>query len=351
MRWLLILIGIVWVAPEASAQIFRFQAVKQLRVMQEKLQGCLLDFTYNHGVDRRLYSPSLEMKRDLYIYLPPGYDEKKCYPLLIWLHGIGQDETSFLDLAELFDAAILCGKLPPMVIAAPDGSIQGRASYRNSGSFYLNSKAGRFEDWVQIEVWNFVTEHFSIRPERGAHIIGGASMGGFGAYNHAFKHRERYATIIGILPALNLRYADCTNNYFSDFDPNCYKLQTNVQRRAPVARFYGVLVFRQRDLLDPLFGRDQISAGKVAAENPVEMLAAYRIRPGEFNMYVGYGDKDEFNIDAQAESFIYTAVRCHGLTVTGQKVINGTHDTATGKLMFPALVPWLNALVEPYAPK
>ena len=37
------------------------------------------------------------------------------------------------------------GRLPPMIIAAPDGTIQGRAAI-NAGSFYINSEAGRYGD-------------------------------------------------------------------------------------------------------------------------------------------------------------------------------------------------------------
>ena len=67
-------------------------------------------------------------KRDLYVYLPPGYTPDKKYPLGIFLHGNSQDEQFFITKpVQLFDEAIACGKLPPVIVVAPDGSIPGPA--------------------------------------------------------------------------------------------------------------------------------------------------------------------------------------------------------------------------------
>src|SRR5436305_1252541 len=82
------------------------------------------------GADRRIWSEALGEGRDLYVYLPPGFDPRQCYPVVFWLHGIGQDEQSFLTdgVAEIFDRAIACGQLPPVIVVAPDGSRLGRPS-------------------------------------------------------------------------------------------------------------------------------------------------------------------------------------------------------------------------------
>src|SRR5262245_28146785 len=52
------------------------------------IKGKVLDFTFNHGKDYRIYSQALGQKRDLYIYLPPGYDRNQAYPVMFYLHGI-----------------------------------------------------------------------------------------------------------------------------------------------------------------------------------------------------------------------------------------------------------------------
>ena len=286
----------------------------------------------------------------MYVYVPPGYDPARRYPLVIWMHGIGQDEKNFLDLVPVFDAAVANGELPPVVIAAPDGSIRGRPTYFQAGSFFLNSNAGRFEDYLAYDVWNHVVSNFSIRPEREAHVLAGASMGGFAAYNLGIKYRDRFKVIVGIFPPLNLRYQDCHGRYFADFDPNCIGWSERMWGHAVVGRFYGGLItIRMCRLISPLYGPTRNAVGKIASENPVEMLQAYNVQPGELSMFVGYGGKDEFNIDAQDESFVYFA-RNRGLEVTAIKDPNGRHDMATGIRLVAPVVEWLSPQLKPYAP-
>src|SRR5437867_2365068 len=121
-----------------------------------QLRGTLLDFTRNSGCDRRIYSPSLCECRDLYVYLPPGYDPQGSYPLLIWLHSYTNDEREFAkDVVQLIDRAIACGQLPPLVVAAPDGSLTGNSHYVPLGSWYVNSSRGRFADYITEDVLTF----------------------------------------------------------------------------------------------------------------------------------------------------------------------------------------------------
>src|SRR5262249_53295287 len=146
-------------------------------------------------------------KRDLYVYLPPCFDASKQYPLMIWLHGFAQDESSFLnDVVRPLDQAIASGCLPPCIVAAPDGSLHGVRSYISAGSFFLNTKAGRFEDYLLVDVWNFLIENFPIRPEPEAHVLIGASMGGAAAFNQTLKNSDRFKVAVGIFPPLNVRW-------------------------------------------------------------------------------------------------------------------------------------------------
>ncbi len=319
----------------------------RLDYLNGMLSGSVLDFTRNHGADRRIYSPALGERRDVYVYLPPGFDPHRCYPAMILLHGIAQDEQLMLRVAPEFDAAMACGQLPPFIIIAPDGSIRGKPSLLRSTSFYLNTNAGRFEDWIVCDVWNFLRANFPIRPEREAHILCGGSAGGFGAYNLGFKHRDEFKILAGFLPALNLRYENCRGRYFAPFDPNCTSYRDRLRPWQPVARFYGLIAIREKQLSWPLFGKDRDAIRRLALENPVEMLDRCNIQPGDLDMFIAYGGRDEFNIEAQVESFLYVA-RGRGLSVAVAYDPNGHHVPSTAQRLFPDFVRWLGPLLRSY---
>jgi S-formylglutathione hydrolase FrmB len=322
----------------------------QVVKLNARLHGCVLDFTHNHRDDRRFYSQALDCKRDMYVYVPPGYDPAERYPLMVWLHGFLQDEKDFLELAPLFDAAIAEGRLPPMIIACPDGSIRGRPNFIDAGSFYLNSAVGRFEDYLAVDVWNFLVTHFPIRPEAEAHVIAGGSMGGFSAYNHAIKYRDRYKLVAGFLPPLNWRYLDCHGRYFSNFDPDCIGWAERYRPHSSIGMFFGFIRVNQKHMIDPLYGRNRrVVAQSIAAENPVEMLEAYDVKPNELSMFIGYGGADEFNIGAQVESFLHFA-KMRGIEPRVVHDPNGNHRMATGTKMMPEFAEWLTPQLKPYAP-
>jgi S-formylglutathione hydrolase FrmB len=317
-----------------------------------KLCGHVCDHTRRHGRDNRIWSPALEEHRDLYVYLPPGFDPAKRYPVMIWCHGFLQDEHTFLDQFVVpFDRAIACGKLPPMIIAAPDGSIRGRVSLLSYNSFFLNSKAGRFEDYLIEDVWGFLVANYPIRPEREAHVLAGMSMGGFAAFNQSMKHPEMFKTAIGICPPLNLRWVDCRCRYFGNFDPCCWGWRTSVDRGyEAVGRFAcGLITIRLKQLIDPLYGRGPEAVAALSRENPIELLEQTNVVDGQFHMFVAYGGKDEFNIDAQAESFLYVA-RQRGLTVTAVKDPRGRHNVPDALKFLPALIDWLGPRIADYGP-
>jgi S-formylglutathione hydrolase FrmB len=321
--------------------------------VNKRIAGHVVDHTHNHGHDNRIWSEALHEKRDLYVYLPPNYDPAKQYPLILYLHGFLQDETSFLhDVIEPLDMAIQKGELPAAIIAAPDGSLHGMDCMFSAGSFYLNSKAGAFEDYLMGDVWDFVTTHYPIRPEPEAHAIVGASMGGGAAYNKAIKYQERFKVVAGLFPPVNLRWVSCRGRYMDNFDPCCWGWRTDYRNPLEVvARFYGVVTIRQGQFTGPLFGLfNPHTAALVSKENPIEMLDAYDVKDGQLEMYIGYAGRDQFNIDAQVESFLY---RCHekGIPVAVGYDPKGKHDVATAMRLLPGMLAWLKPRLEPYSPK
>jgi S-formylglutathione hydrolase FrmB len=309
------------------------------------LYGHVVDFTHNHGVDRRIWSPALGRRRDLYVYVPPGYDPARRYPLAIFLHGAAQDEQFFLQAqVEQFDRAIHDGLLPPVILAAPDGSIHGRPTLRDPASFWANSRAGDFEDYLMTDVWKFLMENFPIRQEREAHALVGASAGGSAAFALAIKHRERVKVAMGFMPLLNLRYVDCHGHYRRPFDPDCFAMRERMHCLEPLGR-RRMFVLRFGDLFVPLFGHGAQAVAGLSRINPLELMERCDLQPGELDLYVAYGGKDEFNVAAQVESFLYCAEQ-RGIDVAVDYDPNGKHDLATGTRMLHPALRWVGERVS-----
>jgi poly(3-hydroxybutyrate) depolymerase len=304
------------------------------------LEGTLIDRTCNHGHDRRIWSRSLYQKRDLYVYLPPGYDSKQAYPIMFYFHGFAQDEQTFLQIVPRIDKAIVDGKLPPVIVAAPDGSINGEACFEKPGSFWINSDAGPFEDYVLQDVWDFLVSNFSIRPEREAHILTGVSMGGFGAFNLGIRHRDVFGVVAGIFPPLNLRWMDSHGNPQANFDPRCWGWRSSFDEPREVLARFGVAKVRLADILHPVFGSGDHALAEIIANNPIELVDRTHMRNGDLQMFIGYGGRDEFNIDAQIESFLYLC-KHRGITVSVAYDPKGHHNAATAVECAPALLEWL----------
>jgi hypothetical protein len=116
-----------------------------------------------------------------------------------------------------------------------------------------------------------------------------------------------------------------------------------------VGRFYGVVAVRFKNLIDPIFGRGPDAIHKLSQINPIELLDVYDVRPGQFEMFIAYGGKDEFNIMAEVESFLYRAKE-RGLHVTVSYDPEGTHGLETGRKLFPHAIDWMAPMLAPYSP-
>jgi len=120
--------------------------------------------------------------------------------------------------------------------------------------------------------------------------------------------------------------------------------------REVIGRFYGGLVaIRVKRVLDPHFGRGPEALASVSRENPIEMIDRYGLQNGVLDMYVAYGGRDEFNIDAQVESFLYRACRQRGLWVGVGYDPKGRHNAATAIRLAPGAFSWLAPRLAPFA--
>lgn len=138
-------------------------------------------------------------------YLPPRWDGVTPLPLVVFLHGAGDDASSFdrHAVTQRLDAAIVSGQVPPFILVTPEGD----------RGFWVNWHDGshRFRDWVLDEVVPDVRARHPTQPEpAGLHLVG-ISMGGGGGLQMWLREPERFAsvTILGT-PIMN---ADDTRTF------------------------------------------------------------------------------------------------------------------------------------------
>ena len=346
MRWLVV-VGVV-LASQGSARGQLFDLVN-LDHLNRKLAGQVVDQTQNHGSDNRICSPILGRPRDLYIYLPPGYNPANAYPLIIFLHGADVDEHDFLDPGDLkdLDRMMATGEIPPAVIAAPDGTYQGRNRLTSTHSLWVNGLGGRFEDHVVQEVVPYMMANYSIRPEREAHGLLGISAGGFGAMGIALKHRDVFSAVATLAGPLNMRYYTAQGRYGDNFDPATYRTRTEYKPNQIIAKFYfGFLRRKVKDFIAPVYGTGPDVLAKIKRDNPADLLKSTDLQPGQLQMYVNYAGLDNYNFDAQALSFVWLAER-RGVRSDVVKVPRGRHNLPYIESQEPKGLYWLGEHLLP----
>jgi len=126
------------------------------------------------------------------VYEPPGWDRRTPLPLVVLLHGAGDDETAAdrKAVTERLDHAISEGRLPLFLMVAPDGD---RGLWMD---WYDGSH--RFKSWVLDEVVPTVRRsHPVVEGPSGLHLVG-VSMGGGGGIQMWLAEPARFgsATII-----------------------------------------------------------------------------------------------------------------------------------------------------------
>lgn len=159
------------------------------RIITERLESEVLR-------DNPLKDPST---RELYVYLPPSYDEdsSRSFAVVYCLTGFTGRGQMLLNhqpftpnLAERMDALIARDAVTEMIVVMPD------CFTRLGGSQYINSEAtGRYEDYLIEEIVPFVDSRFRTRAERDVRAVMGKSSGGYGALVQGMRHADTFGLV------------------------------------------------------------------------------------------------------------------------------------------------------------
>jgi len=149
-------------------------------------------------------SAAVDRKLGVAVVVPARAPARGERPLLVFLHGRGGSEESFLGNEAVYAGLAKLGARAP-VVAFPDGG---------DHSYWHDRDEGRWDRYVMQEAIPKVVRRFGIDPRRVA--IGGISMGGFGAYNLALRHPRRFCAVGGHSAALWFEGAETAPGAFDD---------------------------------------------------------------------------------------------------------------------------------------
>lgn len=132
------------------------------------------------------------------VYLPPDYYvSNRRYPVVYLLHGLGDNETGWVQFGEadrIVDAGIKSGELPPMILIMPNAGV----------TWYVNDFQNkvRYEDMFVQELIPHIDTMFRTRTGREYRAVSGLSMGGFGSLTLAMHHPELFSACAALSAAV-----------------------------------------------------------------------------------------------------------------------------------------------------
>ena len=138
-------------------------------------------------------------QRDVYIVLPPGYDQDSArrYPVVYALHGysIGADQwLKEIHMPQTAEGAFAQGT-PEMILVFPSSKNE------YNGAFYANSPTtGNFENFIAGELVDWVDANFRTLAQPASRGLVGHSMGGYGASRIGVRRADRYGALYLMSP-------------------------------------------------------------------------------------------------------------------------------------------------------
>lgn len=208
------------------------------------------------------------------VYLPSGYDSgptqdfPRRYPVLYFLHGLGDNERTLFNSGgwTLLDDLRKQHKMGDFLIVAPEG-------WR---SFYINSAEGsfRYSDFFLQEFMPYIEGKYRIRAGRSGRAISGVSMGGYGALRFAFAYPQKFSAASAQSAAL--------------ITESPQQLDAAAKTGAPIL-----------GVLGPVFGRP-IDAKHWSENNPFDLAKRNAVALRKVAIYFNCGQEDNYGFEKGA---------------------------------------------------
>ncbi len=167
-------------------------------------------------------------ERDLFVYLPPGYEEsgQRCATAYL-LHAFGETAGEVVSpptdgqrwkppLEDVLDPVFRRMGVPPMIVVIPEGN-----SRYGCGQWVDSPVSGHFGSYVAKDVVDFVDANYRTIPDPRSRGVFGFSSGGMGAWNVVSQNPDVFAAM-AVLSAdtyLDMTHKVFTYKYFNDIWP------------------------------------------------------------------------------------------------------------------------------------
>ncbi len=217
------------------------------------------------------------------VLLPPSYETqpKQTYPILYFLHGLGDNERTLLNTGamNLIDDLRAQHQVGDFLVATPAG---GR-------TFYIDSADGKVR-YAQFFLKEFLPHiegkyRFARDKGRAARAISGMSMGGYGALRFAFARPDLFSSVSAESAALIT-------------DPPA-ELDRAIRGGTPLGA-----------LLGPVFG-GPIDVAHWNANNPILLAHRNRAQLARVRIDFNCGDHDDYGFEAGASALDQQLTRDH----------------------------------------
>jgi S-formylglutathione hydrolase FrmB len=250
-------------------------------------------------------SPTLSRDWVYGVYLPDGYETGQLrYPVLYMLHGNAQDQNEPLMRAQLRRAAdelIAAGEIPPCIIIMPTAGV----------TWYVDRQE-KMETAIIQDLIPEVERRYRVIPARAGRVIGGISMGGYGALRFTLKYPELFAATALFMPAI--------------YDPE--PPTTSSARRTPA--------FHTNGQYDPEVWRSL---------NYPPLMDAFLAKNIVVPLWVDAGDDDDFQIEYHA-AVLHKIWRDKNWPAEF-RVVDGVHNNDVQRKTIPDALRFVFGTVRP----
>jgi enterochelin esterase-like enzyme len=163
-----------------------------------------------HGTLAKVWynSPTLNLKRRMYVYTPPGYETgNEKYPVLYLLHGAGGDEDAWTTLGrapQILDNLIAAGKCKPMIVVMTNGNANqtaapdiapAAAGQGRGGAGAGGLMGGAFPESLAKDVVPFIEKTYRVIANKENRAVAGLSMGGAHTISVTLSNPDMFAYI------------------------------------------------------------------------------------------------------------------------------------------------------------